>query len=654
MPYKMTRKIITGICLFLIGIIHIQAQEILRPLQHNHQLTETKTTHSTKQEFTGPLLLPFLDDFSYQGPFPDNSLWMDKYVFINTSFAKFPRTVGTATFDALDQYGNLYAGDDERYQFSADMLTSRPIRLDSVFSPAPLAFSPSDSIMLSFYYQPQGIGSAPRPKDSLVVEFLHTPSYFDAESNSQTEDVWVSVWHAEGESLSAFLNKNDSNYFKRVVIPITDEVYFRDDFQFRFRNYGSFPLTKTPDNYAGNTSIWNVDYVSLNYGKTSADSFDYDIAFVSPAQSALKDYQAMPWSHYITNPEKWHRTTFNNLITNLDDITYNYLYRYFIRDENGNIIRNYSGGTWNIAPFSRLGYQTKIEHSNPILVSNPFGINLQPAEAREFQIVHVITEGNDGDDNRRNDTVSFRQVFDNYFAYDDGIPENGYGLIGFNPMGAVRFVLGHSDNLDAVQFYFNRTLNDQNVQPFILKIWKNLDPEILLYESEILTVDFGQWLNEFVTYKLDQPLEVSDTIYVGWQQLSDNFLNIGFDANNNAGAHFFFNSVGVWQPTIFSGALMIRPLFGPQQIVHTGELEETEPMGVYPNPLRSGILTLQKPLNLNSNFEIVIFDSSGKTAAIFHNQTQLDLSGLTDGMYFLQVKTRDGIPIKPTRFIIAR
>jgi hypothetical protein len=517
-----------------------------------------------------------------------------------------------------------------------------------------MAFSPADSIMLSFYYQPQGIGSAPRQKDSLVVEFLHTPSWYEQETDSLHEDKWVSVWRTEGESLLSFNNKYDSVFFRRVTIPVTNEVYLRNNFQFRFRNYGSFPLTKTPDNYAGNTGIWNVDYVSLDYGKTTSDSFIYDIAFVSPAQSALKDYQAMPWSHYLVNPARWNKASFNNIITNLDDITYNYNYRYFVMDENNNIIRNYSGGTWNIAPFSRMGFQSYLPHINPPLVPNFFGTSLQPADAREFRIVHVIREGSQGDDNTRNDTISYRQVFDNYFAYDDGVPENGYGLIGFNPKGAVRFVLGHTDELDAVQFYFNQTLNNQNVQPFRLKIWKNLEPEVLLYESEVLTVEFGQLLNQFVTYKLDQPLQVSDTIYVGWQQLSDNFLNIGFDANNNASEHFFFNTSGVWQPTIFRGALMIRPVFGPQRIVNTDEIHTQQPVGIYPNPLRSNILTLQKPEGLVSDFEIVIFDTSGKIAATFENQTQMDLSRLADGMYFLQIKTRDGNHIKPTRFIIAR
>lgn len=56
----------------------------------------------------------------------------------------------------------------------------------------------------------------------------------------------------------------------------------------------------------------------------------------------------------------------------------------------------------------------------------------------------------------------YRQGFYNYFAYDDGTPEFGYGLEPARAMLAYQFRLVTMDTLSGVQLYFNRTLNDAN------------------------------------------------------------------------------------------------------------------------------------------------------------------------------------------------
>jgi hypothetical protein len=654
----MIKKIFRCILIFITLSLPVGAQEFLRPLDHNPQKTESN--FQFKNSFSGSLTLPFFEDFSNQGPFPDQRLWSDRYVFVNSSFAIHPKTNGVATFDAIDQYGKIYkAAEETSYSFPADFLTSQPIRLDSVFSPTPKALVPSDSIFLTFYYQPQGTGSAPRQKDSLVVEFLHTPGHYapDPENNNASvwiEDRWVSIWRAEGESFASF-EKQHGN-FKRVAIPITNTTYLRSDFKFRFRNYASFPLTKSNDNYGGNISIWNIDYITLDHGRKAKDSYYADIAFAAPAQSLLKDYQAVPWSHYIAKPQLYNKSRLNVLITNLDNTIYNYQYRWFVLDEKNNNVRNYSGGTWNIAPYSTSGYQTYEIHANPEIPPLPFGNNLSPATSREFRIYHAIEERGTSDTKSRNDTTMFRQIFDNYFAYDDGVPENGYGLSGFNAKGAVRFVLGKKDNLDAVQFYFNPTLNNRNNKTFRIKIWKNLHPEQVIYESPVLSVEHGPWRNQYVSYPLSQAIEVSDTIYVGWQQLSNDFLHIGFDASGNASSHIFYNVDGNWQQTIYNGALMIRPVFGPQNIttVQTPALPDNNKLNIFPNPVRHNILNIESTESFLHGSQIIIIDISGKIVARYQPQHTLDVSSLKNGIYFLQIRNEEGQQLKTSRFILAR
>jgi hypothetical protein len=658
----MVQKLLVTLFIIKVLLLPLCAQEMLIPLKVNPVLYDTEKVAVTKtvQIQTG-LTLPFKEDFSYPGPYPNSQLWADNYVFVNSSFALNPKTYGTATFDLLNQQGQIYPqATESSYQFRADMLTSHPIRLDSVFQPAPVRLTPGDSIMLSFYYQPQGKGAAPRERDTLVLEFLRTPGYYAPDTDNPGTEIWIEdqwdhVWSATGKSLNAFVEENNGQYFRRVVITIEDQQYFRNDFRFRFRNYGSFPYTKTPPNFAGNAGIWNIDYITLDYGRSANDPFYYDIAFAQPAQSILRKYQSMPWSHYIINPSQHLRQRFNNYITNLDNQIHTYSYNYFIQNRQGNNIANYFGGTRGIAPFHTHGYQDYALHSNPVVVPNPL-TPLTASQGNRFRIKHVIRIGAQGDENTRNDTIIFNQVFDNYFAYDDGIPETGYGLVGNAPQAALRFVLSHPDQLTSVNLFFNPTLNNQNQRTFYLRIWKNLDPETILYQSEILSTQFEQGLSQYINYPLREPLEVSDTIYVGWAQTSNDFLNVGFDLSNNSRDQLFFKTHGQWLPSIQEGALMLRPVFGESFFTNVPQIatDNTSQIRLYPNPVKHDYVRLEFDNRANKNFRIQVFDTSGRIILTHENTTQIDVANLANGLYFISLSMEDGTPSQRARFLISR
>ena len=92
------------------------------------------------------LSLPFMDDFSYDGPFPDKENWLDRNVFVNNDMALNPVSVGIATFDGLNSGGAPRGGGFGE----SDVLTS-----------AYLDLSTGSDIFLSFYIQPQGLGDSP-------------------------------------------------------------------------------------------------------------------------------------------------------------------------------------------------------------------------------------------------------------------------------------------------------------------------------------------------------------------------------------------------------------------------------------------------------------------------------------------------------------
>ena len=662
--------IILCLFLFLQGATVSQAQEMLLPLSAN----PTKIKKEYRRGFQSEknqyrvLTLPFRDDFSYRGPYPDQGLWADRNVFVNSSFAVHPKTIGTATFDAFDQYGNLYEHlTPTNTPLAADELSSHHIRLDSVFSPVPKKIGPGDGVVFSFYYQPQGNGGDPLRQDSLVLQFLHTPGHYttgDDGEEEYAEDLWQTVWLVEGLSLKEFSN-DTFPYFKRVAIQITDPVYFREDFRFRFRNHVSFPLPGNPSlqNYTGSRSVWNIDYVYLNVNRDPQQTSYFDIAFASPARSILARYAAMPWSHYILNPQAHLKSNLSVNITNLDNAIYPYSYRYYIQDENGNIIRNYSGGTWNIAPFSTHGYQEYQPHASPIVIPNP--LPAAPAVERHFDIVHVIRAGIAGDNNQQNDTIAFRQSFGNYFAYDDGTPEAGYGVTGRFPQIAKRYVAAKQDKISAIDIYLNQTIIESNTdRPFKITLWKSIHPsETILYQSEDpIYTDPTEEMNRFVRYELSRAVEVSDTFYVGLEQQGNvsinEFLSIGFDTGNDAGRQIFYNSGAGWMQSIYKGALMIRPVFDSDKTVSANLLPEAGvgKTTLYPNPVTGGQMTIwpgqefaaEKPLQID------VFDIYGKLVYSGEYRQSLNTLHMANGLYYLRIIHPGGKHPETIPFIIAR
>ena len=162
--------------ILMVMVSFARAQEVLTGLQFNeairYHLEEENQADADKKSVatTGALELPFFDDFSHYTLYPDQTLWDGKSAFVNKDFPLYPTNSGAATLDAIDEKGAVYR-DATWIPFLADELKSRPIRLDSVFSPVIRKLTPADSVYLSFFYQPQGVGDEPEIGDSLILEF---------------------------------------------------------------------------------------------------------------------------------------------------------------------------------------------------------------------------------------------------------------------------------------------------------------------------------------------------------------------------------------------------------------------------------------------------------------------------------------------------
>lgn len=619
------------------------AQEVLLPLATNPVISKEKLPkHLYNAKIT--LNLPFIDDFSDGLWYPNPSRWQDAMVFINHDYAVDPPSIGVATFDALDQYGRVYSNATS-FPFPADTLTSHNIDLSH--------YKQSDSIYMSFFYQPAGIGNAPERNDSLLLEFW-----------SESRQAWLHVWAAPGTTLSDF-KAQTGKYFDMVILPIDSALFFSGMFKFRFRNYASITDISLPD-WGGNVDIWNVDYIVINTNRSIHDTLiRNDRAFRDYPKSMLHNYYSMPWNQYLANPaaETKHEVSVPYSSYFHDTI--------FFINQNFHVL-SLTGGT-SYEPTPHYNYGNLPMPIDTVVIPRPgtgFDNYLFDAPSypyADFELVAWIQPFLK-DTITTNDTVRFYQRFYNYYAYDDGTPEAGYGLSASNPnivlSAALRFDLNVPDTLRAVQIFFNETKDLANEDFFTLTIWEvdgNV-PGDTLYTQEELRPVFIEGLNQYTNYVLSRPVPVSGSFFVGWTQTSGTMLHLGFDKNNDSRENLFFNIGTGWNQSQFEGALMIRPVLGDtsEPYVSTPELpaKKEQQVTLYPNPA-SNIINI-KTNNINpfedqksSDFKVEIYNANGQLVLNEITYKSINVSSLPDGLYFVRVSNaNEGTLINTSRIII--
>ena len=692
------KKYILLAWLLVIFAMDLQGQEFITGLYSNKQvakLSSNKTTYTRNRE----VHLPFWDDFSNYTGLPNPSLWQDNFAYVNRSFALRPPTIGVATLDALDDNGRIYARADGS-GFQADYLTSLPIRLDYNFISLH-SITIADSLYLSFYYQPCGgstsghawerIGDRPENRDSLVLEFGYATdslvfagyNYCDTileqqyiigdtlfnpriasqyyifdhvafagdmvslacDSNMVYYEYWEKMWGTGGIALETWLSEDSLAYFKQVMIPIVDEKWLRPDFQFRFRNRASLEGNGIPGR-AGNVDQWNIDYVYLNVGRDSADTYHNDLAFVSSSTSLLKEYQSMPWSQYRDSDLA---TAFKNELISLCSFSRNCNYNYEVSKVGGGVVASLISNNVNIDPYTISGLHNYQQHTNPEFQFHSLPID--DADSAEFIVRHIFGLTG-GDDHVCNDSCVFIQKFYNYYAYDDGSAEAGYSLRSLlqNPEAflAVKFTLAQPDTLRSVRMWFNSVLDDENFEDFTLMVWganANHIPDEILYEEDCLLPATATPWTDFVEYRLEEPIAISGTIFVGFRQNHAVELNLGFDQNTDSRGKWLYNIDGSWQESFLRGTPMIRPVVGKTlpEVGITDIEKNNSAITVYPNPVQT---TLTVHISGETAMAYRLFDGFGrllrKTSLNHTHDFSCSVSELPSGIYILQVVDRKG------------
>ena len=533
------------------------------------------------------ILIPFWDDFSGNDSIENNiwsvyeSLSVKDYYNINAP------SLNVIEFDGLNKDGIPY--NYENGYGVSDILESDKINLNN--------FNLQDSLYLSFYWNYNINGELPDNEDSLKVEFL------------DKNNVWKTVWVKNGG------NENHSDLFSFESILISPD-YLHQNFMFKLYNKG---------NTEGPFDSWLVDYFYLDKNRSKYDSLSLDRTISYKGFKVLNNHISVPFNHlsYADSYADSIVFSINNLDNQIQPI--NYSFEAYIKEFDLSFI--YSQNK-ELSPILG-GNESRNIINNPIKLSD-FKLG---KDSIEVDFSFYIESGDSTYLNKNlilNDTTNFQIKFSDFYSYDDGKAEYAAGLNQKNSELVLEHFTFTSDTLTHIQILFPETIENTYTQNIELVIYKKIDNESTKLRSQNVGISYDN--NNFNTYKLDNPLIVEDTFYIGFKQFQSNFLSVGLDKNNNTSDKIFYKIDNQWeQNDIIKGSLMIRPIFKNSDLVISGINEKTQPKSIiiFPNP-SNGIFYLSKKVE-----KLKVLDSKGSILLSDENTDEINLSKSYKGIYYL-------------------
>ena len=617
------------------------AQLKLEPLQRDASTgASKKKTYATARTASDPLLLPFFDDFSSTpihdatdptAGFPSEDRWeRSSSVWVNEGLGINPPSVNVATLDGLTGAGIRYSEQVLDNGFR-DTLMSRPIDMSTDH----VAPGERSSVYLSFFYQWQGNGEPPDASDFFRIEFLDA----DGEWNI-IETITTQPTHVRDE-------------FIQMIIPVSDEKYFHEQFQFRFRNYGRL---------AGPYDTWNLDYIYLDKGRNANDLTYLDRAIASRIGPVFNGYYSIPIDHFRAAPlYAAPQVDIQNLRGGPDGAPTDYEVLF--------TFDNYSDGSADriTMPFGPVGSKYPDNNLQPgerfrsTIRTTSSGIDigdpsfnhedyfLPTADSIKLKIALNIYEPDLGDF-AANDTISQVYVLDDYYAYDDGTAE--YAVVLLQPDDQVAYgfdvIAPGPQQLVGFDVYIPpySISGYTTAEFFVMDADENGEPnERLTTTTHVARKTARDGFQRVVI----EPVTVEGQFFIGWKGSFSTKIRIGVDYSNNTVQRVFEDLNGVmengkvkWFPvnSLSEGSLMIRPNFGEPGPI-SGIRPEKKTIAVYPNPSR-GTFYVDGTI-----IDIEITSVSGQmipyTAEPEGDRTRISIPEPVQGLYIMQVRKPEGV-----------
>lgn len=569
---------------------------------------------SLEQDSTGAFLtLPFFEDFSDYGfQFTPNTLrWQEESgVLINNTLAITPPSTGVATFDGSNVNGQPYNQENPNVAGIADVITSQFFDLTAY---------DTGQLKMSFYWQAQGRGEQPDGADSLILQF------------KTSSGRWFNAWSVGGG--------NGPEAFKQETVTISDTLFLHEAFQFRFQNIAKL---------SGAFDSWHLDYIHFYDSLADDPNLRFDVALSEQPNSFLKNYHDMPLEQFQMSPQTELVDTVFAAIQHLAD-TFNVISHRFqlINAEDTAVLSEWqTGSIGQSVSFSGTNIIRNLETMRlAALPQNDVFQNIQgDSVAYEMRFLVNSNEKDRLIPTTRNDTLLHKVTLHNYYAYDDGTAEFGLGIQERFGELAYQFNLNQADTLTAIDFAFIQLGASLAGESLRVKVWQALDTGEVENTPQYIqeaVVSYPQEKNGFIRFELDRPQVLEGTFYIGYEQLTDQRVTLGYDINTRGGEKIFTNVGNGWeQNTQFEGSIMMRPVFARVEKVEeplsfTGD-EFFPNLLVYPNPT-SQYLTIEGEVEQITLYGV---DGSVKQSKSFPNifsKKQLNLQGLPVGLYLLKV-----------------
>jgi hypothetical protein len=409
----------------------------------------------------------------------------------------------------------------------------------------------------------------------------------------------------------------------------------------------------------GNCDHWNIDYVLLDKNRTKNDTVYHDVAFRRRIRSVLKNYESMPWNHFKEIQLQEMGEFIPIHYRNNDNIIRNVTRNFEISDIGRNtLVHSFTAGAANIAPQANVNYNANLSYT----------FNSPATDSVTFKIKCILKT--DDFDRKENDTIVYHQIFKNYFAFDDGTAEMGYGISGQgarNAMAAYKFDSFIPDTLKSIMICFNDSYQNSNIRTFDLMVWNDNNgiPGDVIYKRDEVLVETGDRINGFYNYEVIDGIPINGTFYVGWKQRSETFLNVGLDINtSNKGRQLYWLN-GTWQQSHVNGSIMIRPVVAGRGTADSENNNDDDDdnnqndkkniqITVYPNPATDFIRIATKNIDETKPALVTITDFSGRELIKIQNSgEQINISSLKPGIYFVSYNIK-GIYLGYCRLIKAR